>query len=219
MMHMSLRVFLSVSLLASTLSCSLIELDPDRLERDTSIAGDTPTDGHSEDVAGDDASGRVCEVGVDPCCEPTGHTISWYDPDTNLCWEDPPREDRILWYAASTYCDELGPGWGLPTIDQLRTLVRNCSNAEPDGACGVTDPDCLSASSCHSTCEACTHGLGPGVYGCYWVPSLSGFCGAYWSCSIDADDSLAAWCVMYETAFVSQDWRTNDAFVRCVREN
>ena len=48
---------------------------------------------------------------------------------------------------AIDYCDSYSEGgfgdWHLPNINELRTLVINCSKIEPGGICLAHDSDCL----------------------------------------------------------------------------
>jgi hypothetical protein len=56
------------------------------------------------------------------------------------------------------YCEYLTESghydWHLPTVDELRTLLRNCPNNETGGACDRTD-ECLSDAGCESNAETC----------------------------------------------------------------
>ncbi len=108
------------------------------------------------------------------------------DPETDLCWEDPPSYDitgeqlvggDMNWADARAYCEGLSSGgrddWRLPTIDELRTLIRPpytyslCAQNLPGGVCGVTDPNCLNSDPCAENCSGCFNGLGPAEGGCF----------------------------------------------------
>jgi len=62
-----------------------------------------------------------------------------------LCWSDKSLSAMPLSNAKYEYCVSLGGK--LPTISELRTLIRNCPATEPDGLCGVTD-SCSTGSCC-----------------------------------------------------------------------
>ncbi len=53
---------------------------------------------------------------------------------------------------ADNYCKNLNEcgysDWRLPNINELRTLIQNCPATQPDGICGVHDPDCLKDPDC-----------------------------------------------------------------------
>ncbi|MCP4198373.1 MAG: DUF1566 domain-containing protein, partial [Proteobacteria bacterium] len=153
-----------------------------------------------------------------------------YDPNTGLCWQDPPPTGTMNWDSAITYCSSLQVGWRLPTISELRSLVRGCTLIEwdmewttvPSGYCGVWD-NCLSLSlSCWERSEcypsACGTLGGPGTGGCYWDGALSDTCGYYWSASERADGTDLAWGVGFDFGFVSDYSKDNPyTVVRCVR--
>ena len=69
---------------------------------------------------------------------------NWQDPKTGLIWsnrysvEELSTLDDVL-----AFCEDLVEGgfsdWKMPTIDELRTLIRNCSNTEPYGICSISE--------------------------------------------------------------------------------
>lgn len=89
-------------------------------------------------------------------------SVAWYDASNGLMWQAPRSVEHYYWQEATDYCSTLNlegvVGWRLPTISELRTLVRNCPNSQTGGACGITD-NCLDInnSSCYSldTCKGC----------------------------------------------------------------
>ena len=67
----------------------------------------------------------------------------------------------MLWDDAVLYCQNLDEGghddWRMPNIDELRTLVRNCSGVMTGGACKISEENnCLSYVSCFEESCACT---------------------------------------------------------------
>jgi hypothetical protein len=129
------------------------------------------------------------EVDAGPPCvagaEPAG---TWCDPTSGLMWQQPPPGIVVEWASAGPHCDALLLGdredWRLPTICELRSLIRGCPNTMPGGACHVTD-ECL-GNGCYrwDSCHGCRDRAGPGTGGCYWDRAFSSFCyGAYWSSS------------------------------------
>lgn len=92
--------------------------------------------------------------------ENTGYSVDSICPDNNkfchnhdgLFWSDM-SDDRMLKHDAEVYCENLGGR--LPTISELRTLVKNCPATETGGLCKVTN-DCLSYTDCWTDiCEGC----------------------------------------------------------------
>lgn len=98
--------------------------------------------------------------------------------------EGAPPEGYMNWQAAMDYCDGLalcGHGdWHLPTISELRSIIRGCPATETGGSCGVTD-ECVERDCWSEECQGCTTGAGP-TDGCYWETSLSDECDSwFWS--------------------------------------
>ena len=82
----------------------------------------------------------------------------WKDPDTNLTWSS--RTEELTWNDAVSYCDNLSEGgfsdWRLPNIDELRTLILNCSGTETGGSCKISEKnDCLSHDECWTQNDCC----------------------------------------------------------------
>ncbi|HPA57923.1 MAG TPA: hypothetical protein PLT70_10895, partial [bacterium] len=103
---------------------------------------------------------------------------------------------------ASKYCRNMGGR--LPTISELRTLIKNCSDTETGGACNVTQ-DCLSLKDCRNeACDGCSS-ASDGRY------SKLGDNGMLHSRSSSED---GFWKVDFSSGFVGRD---SNAGVRCVQ--
>lgn len=106
------------------------------------------------------------------------------DTDTGLMWQiNAPGSDMDLDEAVN-YCNKLSlatyDDWHLPSINELRTLIRGCPFTEPNGACDVTD-SCTNPYSCYdSNCGGCYTSEGP-ANGCYWPNVMQGYCGWYYT--------------------------------------
>jgi hypothetical protein len=149
----------------------------------------------------------------------------WTDPASGLTWQNgaPVGGDSLLPVEANTYCtglmwDGLG-GWRMPTISELRSLLRGCAATVTGGSCGVTDT-CLSPSTCWlDACNGCSASGGPGTNGAYWPPEILGSLalgGGYWSSSAAAGSAAPnGWSIDFATGAVYSD--AVFAFVRCVR--
>ena len=140
----------------------------------------------------------------------------WTDPATDLTWPNVHLEP-MSWQDANTYCNDLDFGghddWRLPTISELRTLVRGCTTQSSDGACGVTDT-CVT-SDCQDTCYPCVSGHGP-TNGCYGPAELPDECGCFWSSTFYASATDLWWDFDFEDGFIdTNDYNVN--LVRCVR--
>ncbi len=161
---------------------------------DTNDATDDDADDDTDDDADDDTSG-------------------------NLTWQDPPSSDYMTWEEAISYCENLSfsghDDWRLPTISELRSLIRGCDGTVTGGSCGVTD-SCLDSSCQDESCYACEYGAGPNN-GCYGPPELAGECDWYWSSSPVADFAGRAWFVNFSDGAVPSYDIVPNGVARCVR--
>ena len=131
----------------------------------------------------------------------------------------------MQWDEAKTYCENLSfdghDDWRLPTISELRSLIRGCDATELGGSCGVTD-SCLDSTTClNDPCWGCDYLEGPGDGGAYWPEGMTGEISWHWSSSPVADVDYGAWAVKFGCGRV--DNRSTDYyyelpyFARCVR--
>src|SRR4030042_1163627 len=84
--------------------------------------------GDDDEAADDDEASVECEENI---CT---------DPVSGLTWQKAPPSKYLSWEEAITYCEELsvaGGGWHLPTISELRSLIRGCDATGTGGSCGV----------------------------------------------------------------------------------
>ncbi len=149
----------------------------------------------------------------------------WTDATSGLTWQNGATVGAVAydWQAAAGYCAGLNwgglTGWRLPTISELRSLIRGCAGTITGGSCGVTD-DCLSSQACwNALCYGCSESGGSGSGGAYWPPEISGEAGAhaYWSSSSLADYGYLAWSVDFSAAGVDAVGVVSDLGARCVR--
>ena len=156
----------------------------------------------------------------------------WTDFSSGLMWQVSPTGGKMYWAKAKSHCESLSLGghrdWRLPSISELRSLIRDCPETQKDGACGITD-SCLSHSlsgGCRSKiCSGCYMRAlsGPGQGGAFWPPEVSGEPYTYLSSSPipDAKD-YGEWGVSFNSGSVngrvSDSIRTYPAdLARCVR--
>src|SRR3989338_9138648 len=103
----------------------------------------------------------------------------------NLCWQKVPTNQQMTSRQAIQHCENLAyanfSDWRVPTIRELRTLVRGCPDIEIGGACPVySGPDVDWNGDCTNGCPEAS---GPGDNGCYMTISVQGPCGGTWSSS------------------------------------
>ncbi len=163
-----------------------------------------------------------CDAGQ--CNDGTCALMTWVDEGSNLEWEVSHSCVQPTWEGAKTYCDNLeldGSDWRLPTINELRSLVRGCWDSYSAGACGVR-VSCLSKSCETSSCDGCSGGLGPSEGGLYWPHEVTGCptgLPTYWTSSEVSDQSEYCWVVDFYDGEVSSKYcgPTLSGHVRCVR--
>ena len=153
-------------------------------------------------------------------CTPEYDLGIYYDSTSKLWWQNEPPGSYFTWDEAKSYCNGLSylghADWRLPTISELRSLVRGCAATETGGSCGVTD-ECLTTSCQDASCDECTSGGGP-ASGCYWPDAgLGGTCSWYWSSSSVAGASGFAWYVYFDFGLVHRIGVLYDCYARCVR--
>jgi hypothetical protein len=149
----------------------------------------------------------------------------WTDPQSGLSWVNSSDNLPLMQQEnAENYCATLVLGgyedWRLPTIDELRTLVRGCPGTQPDGTCNIGEDDCLIWSCRDDSCDGCS----PGYFSsgaCYWPKVMFGQCSLYVSSSLAQGDRSygEAWTLEFSAAWVDRQWNKFVGFVRCVRRN
>jgi len=146
-----------------------------------------------------------------------------YDPNSDLKWQRVPAESYMSWPEAKDYCEFLDldgdKNWRLPTINELRTLIRGCSETEIGGQCNIMTEDCLE-QACEDediSCGGCSGNEG-NANGCYWPDNMEGKCGSYYSSTALLSNEYNIYSVDYYVASVSGYGRhySNDSLVRCV---
>ena len=143
----------------------------------------------------------------------------WPDASTGRTWQDPPAAGAHRWPQARAYCESLQlaghADWRLPTIDELRSLIRGCPATVAGGGCPARH-DCKGADCFDDACLGCAMNQGP-AQGCYWDEALGGSCDWYWSASSYPGRAGFAWFVDYPYGFVLMLSHDYEMSVRCVR--
>jgi hypothetical protein len=170
-------------------------------------------------------SGQCVDQGSEDIYSPPTEG-TWTDPTSGLTWQVTPPSDNYEWHEAKSYCDSLSLGghsdWHLPTIGELRTLIRGCPATEDGGSCNIEEGDCLEWLCRDGSCGGggCDSGEGPGEGGMYWPDEIEGKCCTYWSSTPVEDDDIYAWFVGFSLGSVGFDSIVAATFgmrVRCVR--
>ena len=171
---------------------------------DEQVDGDIPTDG--DQVDGD------LDLDISPDI--------YYDPTTDLLWENLPSLSKGTYADAQYYCENLQLAeyvdWRLPSISELRSLIRGCSDTVTGGPCNVADNGCLGGLCRDSTCDGCMINTGP-ADGCYWPSRISSSCTFSWSSSRYADAGGNAWVVYFSSGYMTWKPMTDIIAIRCVR--
>ena len=110
-----------------------------------------------------------------------------FDPNSSLTWSNNEKSTKNgNWNDANQYCYELKiiidgySEWRLPTIDELRTIIRRCPNTEKDGDCSVTS-NCTELSCWnYNNCRCPDIAVTPD--NCPYAPTISfSECPEFWS--------------------------------------
>jgi hypothetical protein len=199
----------ALGILVTYISLSLIGCGGDDDDGTGGIGGSgTDADAH---VAPDSGTATDTYLNHQPMTDCEGGK---YDPDSNLCWQDPDDGVERTWDEAMAYCDSLDVGgqsdWRLPSINELRSLFRRgeddaCFSVEwslewteaPADYCNVHDgcqitnecsgDDC-DPYWCGQTSDYNKGSRGPGTDGCYWDAVIESSCGGdrrFWSSTSD----------------------------------
>ena len=171
---------------------------------------------------GDDACGGQCgECGEDYYCKDGACTMKWWiDPTTGLWWETPPQGGSLNWVDSDEYCGNLELGghedWRLPTITELRSLVRGCASTELEGPCPAEHGVCQDVA-CQYGCGCSKKLGGPAEDGCYWPGELDANCWYYTSSSLVTDWAGNALRVDFRYASVNAYGKSYAQLFMCVR--
>jgi thiol-disulfide isomerase/thioredoxin len=149
----------------------------------------------------------------------SGGVGTWTDQKSGLTWQVTPTGGTMTWVKAKAHCTGLsldGGGWHLPTIGELRSLIRGCPATQAGGSCNIKEGQCVKWSCRDDSCSGCSNKGGP-ADGCYWPDNMQGTCSWYWSSSPVEDVGGGAWRVGFGYGLVSHYGVHVDLHVRCVR--
>ena len=137
--------------------------------------------------------------------------------DKVLQWSG--KASQMNWMMAVDYCKNLREGgyrdWRLPTIDELRTLIKNCPRTEVGGSCRVSEKQGCLSGGCRNNCSCQIIESDPNYY------SKMGDSSTLWSSSVlEGDPSVSPyfkWLVTFYNGGVVADKIGEAKSVRCVR--
>ena len=195
---------------------------------DFNDVNDTEPDEDADSEIIDEDFGSDEKNDTDPSRDGYGN---WKDTKTGLIWSEkyfvpgPATLDDLV-----SFCGNLVEGvfsdWKMPTIDELRTLIQNCSNTEPYGFCkisedaGVLSQDDLDMWRCNCLWkDEWTQQTGEDEFiydnGGYYSKIGDDQNIALCSSSV-SDYGGALWWVGFRTASIGIGSLNNGAVVRCV---
>ncbi len=127
---------------------------------------------------------------------------------------------EMKWDDAVNYCrnlNEIGHSdWRLPNIDELRTIVKNCSKTQTGGLCKVSERNSCLSYNCAEPKNSCS---------CEDRKSNNGFFNQLgddenvklWSSSVLSDTPALAWYIYFAKAKINNINKVASHYVRCVR--
>jgi len=161
--------------------------------------------------------GEVGELPDLECSDKDGKEIDllgcpdmWQDPDSGLMWSVS-ETGLINWNDAEQDCQVLSTtdysDWRMPTIDELRTLVRDCPQTAPGGTCPASES--CSLNTCLGNYGDCT--CEPKTQSCDYLPEplkKAWSCHAfYWSSTTvthkDWGELNQAWGINFTSASIT----------------
>lgn len=143
------------------------------------------------------SSGELC-LESNPFC----HNID------GLLWSDVSK-DYMFWDDAVKYCEDLGGR--MPTIDEIRTLIRKCPGTITGGNCGIHD-DCTTYGECWN--KDCS-----GVMPESTSYSVFGDTAWLWSSTEIENHKFEVWFTqppICNVKSISKDNEASKVYVRCV---
>ena len=224
-----------VGVVAAVVACGDSSSDPDSSTPVDAVVQDVAYEGQAGEV--DETLGEAGELSGDAeiPCVPTTTTTGYKDSCDGTIAD---MNRSLLWQKGTGYesytnalaaCQSLNlaglTGWRLPTVDELRGLIRGCdAKTGPAGSCGVhetcwdqTNTKCyVDMGDCMWGCGG---GQGPALQGCYLDDIFPDGCQPYWSSTQAKMSGLSekkAWSVSFNDASVNNGAQSQYNFARCV---
>ncbi len=120
-------------------------------------------------------------------------------------------EKKMIFSDADSYCEELiekgKTDWRMPSVSELRQLIKNCPATVSSGKCKITDY-CVTSKCSSSWCNGCGFSSN-GKYSTY------GDTGWFWTSTHTEKDKI--WAISFYLGFIGPAHRNSFNYVRCVR--
>ncbi len=177
------------------------DLTDDDVEPTTDNDNESTTDNDSEPSTG---IPECSDADITPC----------KDSSSGYIWSK--KSSNVTLSKAESNCQSLTEGglsgWRLPTIGELRTLIKNCASTQQYGSCLISD-DCLAnTDECTAGCSSCASDSS-GKY------SKLGDTETLWSSSGLADNFYFVWTINFHSANFSYASNVSDKYAaRCIKK-
>ena len=140
------------------------------------------------------------------CINGSSCTIPFPNEINGIYWSDKLTE-KLSVPDAVAFCSSIGGH--LPTIDELKTLIKNCAATSTGGSCPVNN-SCLYWPDCwEEVCSGCTDDES-GNY------NVFGDVDSFWSSSELVDDDGYYAKISFYTTYIAADNYLNAKWIRCV---
>ena len=188
----------------------------DSEQNDEDQTGETP---ESSDADNADPTEEPADADTSDSTDDSDNSTDDSDPETGLIdladWSAS-SATKTDWNGAYNYCSAMtedGHNWRLPTISELRQLVKNCAGTEYNGPCGVRDGHLKESDFTYNECAKCTNRY-DGSY------SKFGDKDYLWSASELDGDTTKVWVINFKSANIGTLAKTTAeyGYARCMRE-
>ena len=156
-----------------------------------------------------DWNGKECGQ-IAPECGKEEGVVPCYDPESKLYWSS--KTELFGAEEKAAYCQGIIDGysgdWHMPTIDELRTLVKNCDKIKPGGTCPVTAENNSSEGFNDDSCSCNDTSF---------VNSKLGDGEILWS-STKSSNETESWYIDFSNATISFGLDEN-GIIRCAAKN
>ena len=151
------------------------------------------------------------------------------DHVTGYIWQKGQSTEKLTYEQAVSYCDNLVINdithWSIPTIDQLRTIVRGCPNTMTGGKCPISEA-CANSYTCRPSdyCDGCQEKKDKTAYleqGIWDTTDIKISSIIYYSSTIETDGKITVWGLQISNAVLfagnSKDNINAAAYVKCIK--